>query len=1239
MGVVYEALDVERNVHVALKTILHHDEEALARFKHEFRSLQDIHHPNLVALGELVADVDDVFFTMELVEGVDLRTWIRGTSSSGHASSSPTAIDLRSPIGMSHTDVDVSAVEALAESGIQPTNGTVDAGTFDETRVRSAFQQIALGLSALHAAGKVHRDVKPSNVRVTSEGRVVLLDFGLVSEIASRHETEANIVGTPAYMAPEQASTQAVGPEADWYAMGVMLYESLAGRRPFEGASAAVLMAKHYREPIAPRIFVPHVPEDLDELCMALLKFDPRVRPTGADVLRRLRTRSSDRPGAWSSGAPFVGRARELGVLEQAFADVGGGRAVTVALYGESGVGKSALVRRFFETSIPEGDEVLGLAGRCYEREAVPYKAFDEVVEALSRRLARLPLAAAQALVPADVDPLAQIFPALHRIPAIARKSMSPDRDPLERRRSAFRAFVELLRRISARQRLVITIDDLQWTDADSLALLHEVLCPPDAPPFLLILTVRTPQAAVDQAPPVLATLPGDVRVVHVGRLATEDARALAKSLADASGAVASDVDAIAAEADGHPLFIDELVRHAAVTRDGPAAPLRLDDALWRRVTRLDPGARKVLEIAAVLGAPATQEVVAHAAGLEMGQFGRAVSLLRTTNLVRTQGGRVTDTIEPFHDRVREAVFARLEPQVRRDCHAAIASALELAKNSDPEVLATHWIGAGEPATGGRYVIVAAEQAVQALAFERAARLFQTALELLPTADPRRRAASEQLGEALANAGDGARAAAAYTLAADGASPRDALDLRRRAAEQLLRAGRHVEGLEASRAVLSAIGIALPHTKLGALVALLWFRFLLRLRGVRFQPAALVSPDDLTRIDVCWAVSFTLPYADALTGAVFHARHLLLALRAGDTLRIARALAVEAAYLASARGVAAWPRIEDVLTRARTAADESREPYARAIVSGNEGIALCVTLRFTDSIAILEKTIATFREECPGSAWEVTTASFFLFISQSYTCRYRELRARHAAALRDAVEHNDRYAAVMLRIGILNNVWLFDNDPARARSELAAAMRAWPDGRFHTVHFHFLTAEGYIDLYEGEWVRAYERTRAALPAIAGSMLLHVAGVRLELGALRARIAVARAVSEQGTARERFIREAELAGREHERLGGSIGQMNTRVLRANVARLRGDAAEAQQLVEALAKDDGAEESWLSVQCARWLLGRLRGGDVGAAEVRAARGALAERDVRCDERVLRVFFPAFADLFMTPSAGAI
>src|SRR5262249_43592504 len=155
-----------------------------------------------------------------------------------------------------------------------------------------------------------------------------------------------------------------------------------------------------------------------------------------------------------------------------------------------------------------------------------------------------------------------------------------------------------------------------------------------------------------------------------------------------------------------------------------PKAPaLRLDDALWSRAERLDLAARRVLEVACVLGAPAAQEVVANAAGLDPREFARAVALLRTTNFVRTRGARVTHAIEPFHDRVREAVVARIDPDARRECHARIAAALELSKGSDPEVLATHWAGAGETAKGARYAILAAEQAAQALAFQRAARL------------------------------------------------------------------------------------------------------------------------------------------------------------------------------------------------------------------------------------------------------------------------------------------------------------------------------------------------------------------------------------------------------------------------------------------------------------------------------------------------------------------------------------
>ncbi len=199
MGVVYEAMDLERNERVALKTIVHHDADTIARIKHEFRSLQDIHHPNLVTLRELVADADDVFFTMDLIDGVDLLTWVRGEAKRMPPTSMPTAVDLR-PALSTDTEVDIAPIRASADrSGAHTPTSQVqakgprekrDAPGFDEARLRDAFRQIALGLSALHATGRIHRDIKPSNVRVKPEGHVVLLDFGLVSELGERNQTE-----------------------------------------------------------------------------------------------------------------------------------------------------------------------------------------------------------------------------------------------------------------------------------------------------------------------------------------------------------------------------------------------------------------------------------------------------------------------------------------------------------------------------------------------------------------------------------------------------------------------------------------------------------------------------------------------------------------------------------------------------------------------------------------------------------------------------------------------------------------------------------------------------------------------------------------------------------------------------------------------------------------------------------------------------------------------------------------
>ena len=150
----------------------------------------------------------------------------------------------------------------------------------------------------------------------------------------------------------------------------------------------------------------------------------------------------------------------------------------------------------------------------------------------------------------------------------------------------------------------------------------------------------------------------------------------------------------IAREANGHPLFIDELVRHAMQGGEERARTARLEDALVARVERVDDVQRQVLEAVAVAGGPLRLDVVAHATSIELAGLARAVSRLRIANLVRASGIRRVDLLDTYHDRVRAAVLALLDDDTRRTWHRRIAMAIEAHAPNDVDALVTHWRGA-----------------------------------------------------------------------------------------------------------------------------------------------------------------------------------------------------------------------------------------------------------------------------------------------------------------------------------------------------------------------------------------------------------------------------------------------------------------------------------------------------------------------------------------------------------------
>ncbi len=1178
-GDVYAALDRDRNEKVALKVLRQLTHSALLQLKNEFRTLANVQHPSVVSLGELHEDKGRWFFTMELVEGVELLPWIRG----GEA----------------------EIVDRLATGG----------PAYDETRLRAALGQLAGAIAAVHAAGCVHRDIKPTNVLVNAEGRIKLLDFGFATEaLRGKDWTDGLAVGSPAYMAPEQAAGGLVGPAADWYAFGVVLFEALTSQLPLDGKPMDLLALKQRRRAPQVRAVETKAPADLDRLCERLLAIDPALRPSGTEVLAALQSpgEHAESSGVWGERPPFVGRARELEELSAALSQVERGDQVSVLVRGESGVGKSALVQHFL-ASAGDSSPPLVLQGRCYERESVPYKAVDGIIDGLSRFLRGLPRTTAAALLPAArAALLAQAFPVLSGLPVLAEGEPppAPASSPQEQRQRLFGALRDLLGRLAERRPLVLLVDDLQWADADSMSLLGEVLCPPGAPAILFVSTVWSSGE--------LPLLPGDVRHVELGELDDDDARALTERLLERAPQAGVDLAAVVRESGGHPMFIEEIVRRASTSVTGSTS---LEEALCDRVRLLGPPERALIEVLALAGQPLGERAAAEAAGMTLGAIGPVVKALRHQRLVRTQAARGQIALEPMHDRVRKAVLGQLDQGQRRALHARLQAALE-AEGGEAEALAIHALGAGDLVSAAANARAAAGQAVGALAFERAARLFQLSLEALPAGDADRSALLEQRADALSNSGRGKEAADAYRAAAELVSSQRRVELERRAAEELLRSGHMDEGLVAIDRLLASVGVRLAPSPRRALVSLLYTRARLRLRGLDFRsrPAGEVAAAELQRIDVTWSAASGLAMADVIRATDLQSRQLLLALQAGEPARVGRALAAEVAFI-GAPGSRAAPRVADALSRARAVAHGLADRRLQAQVVLYEGVAAFLRGDWVECRERIRDGEARLRDECPGLAWELASSRLFGAWSLAFLGEIDELARRVPTLLREALERGDLYAATAMRTGLANLAWLVRDDVTTARARVEEARTQWSQRRYQFQHYWHLLAEGNCDLYEGLGTPAQLRTLSDWPELMASGYMRVQNMRVEAWHLRGRAAVAAALESPPRGRDALLGQAEAAVRRMGRERVPWAEVTARSIAGAIAAARGDRDRA--MAELSLAESAAVEAHMRLY--EWAARRARAllaGDVPAvhAQDQALRAAGAHAPARLAQMLL-------------------
>ena len=1257
-GTVWRAYDRVRQSEVALKSFHHQfTPDQLLRFKEEFRAVVDVRHPNIVRLHELFEVDGRLLLSMELIDGIDFLSWV--WSHDGSAGKK---------LG---TDRDEGGF-ALDET-TKETDFLALGPTLDQARLRDATTQLLAGITAMHAAHTVHRNIKPSNVLITKDGRVVLCDIGLGANMLPGDPSNITSV---AYLAPELSSDRTVDEKADFYSLGVLMFEAFTGRTPFAtiDGSRDIRIAKATSDAPPPSAFAKDVPADLDHLTSALLRRDPTDRAGAAEVQRVLEPNRKPRRSAMIEALtsvqdhmpaprlPLVGRQAEMSVLAGALSGAKRAGATLQLVLGPSGIGKTALTEAFARQLATDS---IVLTARCHERETLPFKAFDGIVDALSRRLKQLPAHTRARVLPERADLLAELFPVLRRVEGIgggARKWRGAD--PGELRLRAFAALRDLLAALARHAPMVIIIDDVHQADLDSLDLLAHLVRPPAAPRCLFIASGRR-GPVIDHILQLQARGSFcEVKTLHVEPLPLEEAELLADIAASHFDLNLDNPRAIAIASTGHPGFAIELVRarsdaldaaDAARTKhnefseentdsadiaeldprlvtDGSVAKrmpdTNINSLLTSRVNRLTPQQRSILEVVAVLGTPVSIELIASADGRSFAESIPDIEYLIDHDLIVASGLTVDAIVEVYHDRIREVVLNQIQRPRGGQLHHQIAQALEGREDADPERLMHHWRAAGQTRRAVDYAFAAARRAADALEFHRAVELYQTALaEQLP-ADVER-ATRIELAEVLLFIGQPSAAAEEFIVASRGALREQAIDLRRRAALALFSATEIERSAELMAEVTSAL--SLPAEKkaglLGGLFGRKPARFTAREGFFERRAPETIATIDVVTLDALSTASIEMGVVHPQRAFEAHTRFLELSCSVGDSIRYARALCAEAVWKASVDPGAAT-RVEHLLATAEAAAAIDGGALERAQIQLTRAITAFHLGNLTAAQSAIAESLVALESDCRGAVWETRTARMYAGWIAWHTGDLGAFVTQSRDWYDTAISNSDHFSASTLTIGLGNLAWALQRDTTVAHELIETADQLWSNRPVPMHHFMVAVAQVNLELLRGNTNTAADRL-ARYEAIHSKVdldRLHMVGTTL--AGLRMRVALARAdVADRE--KDNKALQAALATVRNERkqprlasLGNDalLTQMNAAVLsftdsRAAIAEFRRAATLYGQLGQTMVAN-----------ACRWRAAQLTGGAIGIAETIAAVDAVKQHPVANPEKLLEFLAPA-------------